>query len=90
MIHNSPDRCPLCGGRKEHGFMTFTADLKEMIVVIREVPATLCSLCGNEWLADDVAGQIECIVQDAKEKRHLFEVTVYSSQCKGKPVSLSA
>ncbi len=52
--------------------MTFTADMKEMIVVIKNVPATVCSLCGNEWLSDDVAGQIECIVQDAKENAALL------------------
>ncbi|MEE4358145.1 MAG: type II toxin-antitoxin system MqsA family antitoxin [Desulfococcaceae bacterium] len=89
-MHNSRNRCPLCGGRKEAGFTTFTADLKEMIVVIREVPATVCSLCGNEWLSDDVAGQIESIVQDAKDKKHLFEVTVFSSHSEEEAQALSA
>ena len=78
-MHKSENTCPLCGGSKKSDFTTFTADLKETIVVIRDVPATICSLCGNEWISDDVAGQIESIVQDARMKKHLLEVTSYVS-----------
>ncbi len=90
MIHNSQNRCPLCGGNKKPGFTTFTADVKDIVVVIRQVPVTICSLCGNEWLSDSVAEQIESIVQDAKEKRCLFEVTVYSSQSEKQSQAVSA
>ncbi len=75
---NNKDICPVCGGTKESGYTTFTVDLKETVVVIREVPATICSLCGNEWISDNIAEQIEYIVQDAKEKKHIFEVTNFS------------
>jgi len=77
MIKRSSTLCPLCGGEKHEGTTTFTADLKESIVVVREVPATICSLCGNEWISDEVAKVIETIVQDAKTKKHLIEVTTY-------------
>ena len=70
-------RCPLCGGEKKKDLITFTADLKDTVVVIRGVPATVCSLCGNEWIDDGVAGQIEEIVNDAKGKKHLVEVTTF-------------
>lgn len=69
--------CPSCGGNKKSGFTTFTVDMKETLVVIRNVPATICSLCGNEWLSDEVAANIESIVEDAQEKHHSFEVTQY-------------
>ena len=72
------DTCPLCGGNKTEGMTTFTADLKETLVVVRDVPATLCSLCGNEWLSDAVAASLENIVQDAKTRSHLVEVTQFS------------
>ena len=71
------DTCPLCGGNKTEGMTTFTVDLKETLVVVRNVPATLCSLCGNEWLSDEVAASIESIVADAKTRSHLVEVTQY-------------
>ncbi|MBF0352073.1 MAG: type II toxin-antitoxin system MqsA family antitoxin [SAR324 cluster bacterium] len=67
--------CPLCGGTKTDGKITFTVDLKETLVVVRDVPATICSLCGNEWLSDDIAASLELIVSDAKTKSHLVEIT---------------
>jgi YgiT-type zinc finger domain-containing protein len=61
----------------KEGMTTFTADLKETIVVVRDVPVTICSLCGNEWIVDDVAEVLETIVQDAKTRKHIVEVTTY-------------
>lgn len=72
------DTCPLCGGTKTEGSTTFTVDLKETLVVIRDVPATLCSLCGNEWLSDEIASRLENIVQDAKDKSCFVEVTKFN------------
>ena len=62
---NSPSQCPLCGGNKKPGTTTFTADLSFGVVVIREVPATVCSQCGADWIQDDAAARIEMIVDDA-------------------------
>jgi YgiT-type zinc finger domain-containing protein len=76
-MKTSVDLCPLCGGTKIDGSTTFTVDLKETLVVIRDVPATLCSLCGNEWLSDETTSDIEAIVKDAKEKSHSIEVTQF-------------
>ncbi|MFQ5881098.1 MAG: type II toxin-antitoxin system MqsA family antitoxin [Candidatus Methylomirabilales bacterium] len=68
------DRCPLCGGTKKPGTTTFTADLGFGVVVVRNVPATVCSQCGADWIADDVAERIEALVEDAREKRLQVEV----------------
>jgi YgiT-type zinc finger domain-containing protein len=69
--------CPLCGGGKKSGVTTFTVDMQDTLVVIRNVPVTLCSLCGNEWVADEVAASIENIVHDAQSRHNLVEVTQY-------------
>jgi YgiT-type zinc finger domain-containing protein len=74
-----PDRCPLCGGAKETGKTTFTVDLGFGVVVVRDVPATVCSQCGEDWIADAVAAQLEDIVNDARSRRHLVEVTKLSA-----------
>ncbi len=72
---NSPTQCPLCGGTKKAGTTTFTADFEFGVVVVREVPATVCALCGAEWIKDDVAARLEGIVEEAKKKRLQVEVT---------------
>jgi YgiT-type zinc finger domain-containing protein len=69
--------CPLCGGLKKQGTTTFTVDMKDTLVVIRNVPATLCSLCGNDWLSDEVAANVESIVEEAKNIHRQVEVTQY-------------
>jgi YgiT-type zinc finger domain-containing protein len=57
---------------------TFTAELGFGVVVIREVPATICSQCGADWISDDVAEQIERLVDDARKKRLLVEVLSFA------------
>ena len=69
------DKCPLCGGDKKAGKTTFTVDLSFGVVVVRDVPATVCSQCGADWIDDNTASKLEKIVEDAKNKHHLVEVT---------------
>jgi len=78
-IKKLPDRCPLCGGTKKEGKTTFTVDLGFGVVVVRDVPATVCSLCGADWITDDVATHLETIVSDARKRHLLIEVTTLSA-----------
>lgn len=73
--HASRSQCALCGGDKKPGTTTFTADLGFGVVVVRHVPALVCSQCGADWIPDDVAARIESLVEDAKTKRLEVEVT---------------
>lgn len=74
-IATVPDRCPLCGGTKKKGKTTVTVDLGFGVVVVRDVPATVCSQCGADWIEDTIAGKVEEIVDEARQKHHLVEVT---------------
>jgi len=76
--NKSGDQCPLCGGEKLPGTTTFTADLGSGVVVVRSVPATVCSQCGADWIEDQVAKQLESIVDDARKKGLQVEVTSFS------------
>ena len=67
--------CPLCKGNKKEGYTLFSVDLGFGVVVVRHVPATVCDLCGAEWLSDSVAARLENIVEEARSKRALVEVT---------------
>ena len=79
MKQHKNDFCPLCGGGKKAGKTTFTVDLGFGVVVIRDVPATICSQCGADWLSNDVSARIEQMVQEARKKRHQVEVTLWAS-----------
>ena len=71
-------KCPICNGKKEQGKVTFTVDLGTNLIVIRDTPATVCSLCGEEWISDEVAENIEALVEEAKAKNRIIEVVNYS------------
>lgn len=78
MKRKSSRLCPLCSGQKKPGTTTFTADLEFGVVVVRKVPATVCSQCGADWIEDKVAKQLENIVNDARRKRLQVEVTSFN------------
>ena len=72
-------KCAICGGNLTTGKTTFTADLGFGVVVVRDVPATVCALCGMDWIGDKVAEKIEAIVADARQKHHMVEITTLSA-----------
>ena len=65
MCSQPADTCPLCAGPKHAGTTTFTAELGFGVVVVRRVPATVCSQCGADWIADEDAATLERIVDEA-------------------------
>ena len=67
-------RCPLCGGLLKRGTTTFTADLGFGVVVVRSVPARVCSQCGEDWIGSSEARLLEKITDEARRKRHQVEV----------------
>ena len=71
-------RCALCGGTKDAGASTFTTELGFGVVVIRNVPATVCTQCGADGIDDETAARIETIVQNARKKHCQVEVTTYA------------
>jgi YgiT-type zinc finger domain-containing protein len=70
--------CPLCKGSVVQGFSTFTVDLGLGVVVVRDVPASVCSQCGEEWLDDSTAATLENIVESARKKHVTVEVARWS------------
>ena len=60
------DRCPLRGREKRPGTTTFTADPGFGVVVIRQVPAMVCSQCGKDWIGDPTAARIEDAIENAR------------------------
>lgn len=71
--------CSACGGTLQQGETTTTVDFGTGVVVVRNVPATVCSQCGMEWIDDDVAAKIETIVKEAKDKHSVVEVMSLSA-----------
>jgi YgiT-type zinc finger domain-containing protein len=73
----SARNCLTCGGEKMPGVTTFTADTGDGVVVIHNVPATVCSQCGADWLDDATAARIEETVEEARKRHSQVEVLAY-------------
>ena len=46
----------------EERTVTYTEDLDQGVVVIRHVPAEVCTECGNIWYSGTVAARLEKMV----------------------------
>ena len=55
--------CFMCKGSIQDGFSTFTTDMGGCVVVIKNVPSGICNQCGETSYNDEVAKQLEKIIQ---------------------------
>jgi YgiT-type zinc finger domain-containing protein len=72
--YNNDRLCPLCGGHKEPGTTTYSVDTGRSVIVVRNVQAKICVQCGEEWIDNQTAQELEKIIEEARAKRHQFEV----------------
>ncbi len=77
--NNNLKTCPLCGGFKNNGLTTFTVDFGDGVVVVRQVPAKICSQCGADWISDEISEKLENIVANARKKHSIVEVISLSA-----------
>ena len=80
------NRCPICNGKKEFSTTTFTVDLGTNLIVVRNTPATVCSNCGEEWIDDTIAEQLEDIVNEAKAKNPIQKLSTLNQKVLLKPL----
>jgi YgiT-type zinc finger domain-containing protein len=66
--------CSLCGGRREPGTTTWTADLGGTVVVVRDVPASVCAQCGEAWLEHVIVLRLDEMARAAAERGAEVEV----------------
>jgi len=71
------ERCPLCGGRKQPGKTTYSVDLGSGVILVRNVPATVCMQCGEAWIDNHTAQKLEQITQEAREKGLQVEIVAF-------------
>lgn len=69
-----PTKCPLCGGKIEYGTTTFTADIKTGVIVVRNVPAWVCTQCGEDWIENAMSIKLEDISNRARLQNTQLEM----------------
>jgi len=67
----------MCKGTMKEEATNFTSDMGGCIVVVKSVPSHVCGQCGETTYNDEVARQLEQIVQRVKETA-ITEIAVIS------------
>ena len=55
-------KCGICKATMEEQSVTYTEDVNQGVVVVRHVPALVCTECGNIWYTGTVATQLEKLI----------------------------
>lgn len=58
--------CALCKGDIKESTTTHFVDLKNCIIIIKNVPCMECSQCGEKFYTDAVADQLDTIVESVR------------------------
>ena len=66
--------CFMCKGDLEDKKTTFMVDIEDCIIIIKNVPSQVCSQCGEVSYNDNVANNIEQIVDSVRDS--MVEITV--------------
>ncbi len=73
-MNSNKNKCPICGGRKIKGTTLYSVDLEGCLVIVRNVAAEICNQCGEEWLDNETARELERITDKAIANRHQVEI----------------
>lgn len=75
--HNAT--CPLCGGSIKDDTVTRTIDLKPGTLIVNDVPAGVCDLCGEQWYMGDISEKLDRMVSESKSRGVQLEIISYST-----------
>ena len=68
------DRCYFCGGRLSPKVTTLPFVVGPSVVIIKQVPAEVCSQCGEAILSSEAAVVVDSLLKQAQ--RSGFEISV--------------
>ena len=66
--------CFMCKGKLEDRKTTFMVELDNCIIIIKNVPSKVCTQCGEVSYSDEVAKQLEKLVNEVRNT--ITEITV--------------
>ena len=71
--------CFKCNGDLEEKKVNYVVDLDNTIIIIKEVPARVCTDCGEQYFDDEASANIENIVNQLKSLSAEVTVVKYNA-----------
>lgn len=73
-------KCFMCKGSLEDKLTTFMIDLGNCIVIVKNVPSQVCKQCGDVSYSNEVATQIEKLVNEVRNAYTEIVITNYITE----------
>jgi len=54
--------------------------LETGVLIVREVPAQICSQCGEDWFTSEVSQHLETLAEDMRVKGSEVEILSFRSE----------
>ena len=70
------DRCYFCGGRLESGLATIPFVVGSRVVIVKDVPAEICTQCDEPIMESNVAAVVDRLLKHAVQSG--FEISIVS------------
>lgn len=70
--------CFMCKGDTAPKVKTYVANLDKCVIIIKNVPALVCSQCGEVYYTDEVAEKLEVIVDKLEKMIEDVAIVEYS------------
>lgn len=72
--------CFVCKGDLEKRKVNYVVDLENAIIIIKGVPAKVCTQCGEQYFDDETAENIEKIVNKLKQLSTEITIVNYNKK----------
>ena len=70
----------MCKGEMENKLTNFMLDLETCIIIVKNVPSQVCSQCGEVSYSDEVARNLEKIVNSTRRSAAEIAIFNYETQ----------
>ena len=71
--------CVICKGDFIEGLVNHIVDINNHIIIIKNVPALICSQCGDYFIDDKVARVLESLIDSVLESITEISILNYSA-----------
>lgn len=63
------NRCSICKGNLIYKKITYTQELEGKVYVVNDVPALVCSQCGEQYLSPETVDRIQKVIEKGEQKK---------------------
>jgi len=72
--------CFMCKGKTEKKIVNYFLDLRNTMIIVKGVPADVCTQCGERYFDDEVMENLEKIINGLKQLSTEMSIVNYNEK----------